>query len=188
MKINKVIFIIVFLLCTVFVAGCTSNSKTYSSNGTSFDYPESWNVSNDPYGDIIIENPNNTDTFCRVIDDALGGSDLLIETFKSGKNFNIISEKNISVNGKNATELIFTGNVGNDADFSNVTELSLAMENLRNSWLTKNNSGNHKELKYRVIIIENTSSSYLIICAALPQNFEEENANFDLIINSFKFE
>ena len=165
------------LLCSVVVAsGCvsdnkqTNETKTYSQNNISFDYPGGWEIANttSPNAIVAVADPqtvqNGTPTTLVVIQkpDVTQGSDLNnvydanYATFFNKTDYQRVSEGNITVSGSNALENIYKTNVSGD------------------------------QRQYRAVWLSSNNNIYVILCVAKQSDFEAQQANFNLIVNSFK--
>lgn len=176
MKKYPIFFMIVLLLLVVLTSGCVNNdngneTKTYSGNNISFVYNGGWAIANatSPNAIVAVGDPrtvdaqNNPSTFVLIQKPNETVSNDLESTFNQNyaRLFNNttnqrISEANITLNGNKALENVY------------MTNSSGVQRQMRAVWLTQNN----------VI--------YVILCGSLPENFEREQGNFDLVINSFK--
>ncbi len=171
------IFVTIILLgLVVFTSGCVTDdnansTKTYSGNGISFVYNGTWDIANttSPNAIVAVGDPKTVDaqknpsTFVLIQkSNVTNGTDLLTAYTQNYANFfnnttnQRVSEANITVNNNKAMENVYMTNSG-----------GVQMQ-MRAVWLTQNN----------VI--------YVILCGAIPSNFDKEQKNFDLVINSFK--
>jgi hypothetical protein len=168
------IFVIAILALVIFTSGCTDDIQSYSGNGVSFNYPGSWDelskVMNanalvgvgDP--DSIDKSTNMANTVVIVQKVAMPSGYTLKQvvdaTFAQiaakDSSFQKISEKAITYNGAEAYELVYKMNV----------------------------DGVQKQEK--AVIFEKNGSLYGITGSSLPADFNSEQANFDMVINSFK--
>ncbi|MBM4241576.1 MAG: hypothetical protein FJ150_07960 [Euryarchaeota archaeon] len=170
---KSAIGIISILVFVVLASGCTSEVTTenktthFEGNGTSFDYPSNWipliNTTNERYIVAKFGDPNqkiNDSISTAVIVEKASG--LTVEDgksiFRAKPNYEFISEKTITIANTNATELIFK-----------TTEQGI-------------------QLKYRTIMLTKNGFLYAITFYAKTEDFEGQNANFDMIINSFQIQ
>ncbi len=174
---NYPFFVVIILLSLIILtSGCINNNavnqtKSYSGNGISFVYNGTWEVANttSPNAVVAIGDPRTLDaqneptTFVLIQKpNATNGTDIQKAytqnyiTFFNNSSNKRISEANITVNGNKALENVY------------ITNSSGVQKQYRAVWLIQNN----------VI--------YVILCGALPTNFDKEQKNFDLVINSFK--
>jgi predicted Zn-dependent protease len=165
------------MLCSVVVvSGCvsdnkqTNETKTYSQNNISFDYPGAWEIANttSPNAVVAVADPktvqNGTPTTLVVIQkpDITQGSDLNsvydanYATFFNKTVYQRVSEGNITVSGSNALENIYKTNTTDD------------------------------QRQYRAVWLSSNNNIYVILCVAKQTDFEAQQANFNLIVNSFK--
>jgi hypothetical protein len=169
------LLIIAILALVVFASGCTdSGSKTYNDNGISFNYSGSWeklsNVLNtnaiagvgDP--NSIDKSTNMTNTLVVVQKVAMPSgytlkqvTDATITQFEAkDSSFQKISEKTITLNGATAYEIVYKINV------------------------------NGVQKQEKAVLLEQNGYLYAITGSSLPSDFESQQANFDMVINSFK--
>ena len=168
--------VIILVLLVVMVSGCTINNdtnatKTYSQNGISFVYNGTWDVANTTSPNAVvavgdpksIDNQNNPYTFVLIQKPNSTENNDLFATYT--KNYNTffnnttnqrISEANITINNNPAFENVYTTNSG----------------------------GIQRQM--RAVWVSQKGVIYVILCGALPSNFDKEQKNFDLVINSFK--
>jgi hypothetical protein len=168
------LLIIALLVSIVAVSGCVSNQNqtnqtSYSQNGVTFNYPSSWQVANttSPNAVVAVADPKTVDnqsspTTLVVIQKSNATGDLQTVYSENYANFfnntgnQRVSEGNITVGGAQAIENVYTANE------------SGVQKEMRAVWLTRN------------------SQIYVILCSALQSDFNNEQSNFDMIINSFK--
>ncbi len=167
---------VIILFLVVFSSGCVNNddsntTKSYSGNNVSFIYNGTWEIANtsSPNAIVAVGDPNaigaNNEPYTFVLiqkPNATNSSDLQeVYTENYATLFNNttnqrVSEANITVDGNKALE---------------------------NVYLT-NSSGT--QLKMRAVWLTQDGVIYVILCGALPSNFDNEQSNFDLVIDSFK--
>lgn len=177
MKSSSLIFgVLGILILVVFASGCTS-SNTYNANGISFDYPSNWTelskdqVTSASGGNVTViaavADPNSiqnnnyqTLVIVQSINTALSLNEA-VTAFKSliqSTGGQVVSEKSITVDGVSSKELIYTITVSGVAK------------------------------KERLVIVPKNNKVYSIIGSASTADFNGQQANFDLIINSFKIQ
>ena len=177
MKSSSLIFgVLGILILVVFASGCTS-SNTYNANGISFDYPSNWTelskdqVTSASGGNVTaiaaVADPNSiqnknyqTLVIIQSINTALSLNEA-VTAFKSliqSTGGQVVSEKSITVDGVSSKELIYTITVSGVAK------------------------------KERLVIVPKNNKVYAIIGSASTADFNGQQANFDLIINSFKIQ
>jgi predicted Zn-dependent protease len=165
------------LLCSVVVAsGCvsdnkqTNTTKTYNQNNISFNYPGGWEIANttSPNSIVAVADPNTvqngTPTTLVLIQkpDVAKGIDINnvyttnYATFFNKTVYKQVSEGNITVGGSNALENIYKTNSTND------------------------------QKQYRAVWLISNNNIYVILCVAKQSDFDSQQTNFNLIINSFK--
>lgn len=158
----------------VLISGCTEEevSKHYEADGISFNYSESWVKADVAYPGnnttqskllINLADPNDPETgFCVEKHPLMGGNDLESNfeiVLKSYKNSgnNIISQNKSSIAGEDAYEILFTADSGN----THVKQ--------KEYWCKHNNF------------------LYTIAFFLTPENFNESQEAYNIIIKSFKF-
>ncbi len=175
---NKYPFLIVVLLSLVVLAsGCINNNnlnqtKTYSQNGIYFVYNGTWEIANVSSTNAIVAvgDPNTVDsqthepnTFVLIQkSNVTTGTDLQTAYNQNYANFfnnttNLrVSEANITINGNKAIENVYISTYGG------------VQSEMRAVWISQN------------------GQIYVILCGTPSSNFENEQKNFNLVINSFK--
>jgi hypothetical protein len=170
------LFIITILALVVFASGCTNQDKTYSKNGVSFTYPESWqeimNVKTefavaavgDP--DSVDQSTGNVNTVVIVQKIPLPSGSTLKQDYDSNyarlaaqdPSYRVISENTRTVDGTTAYVNTHTVNV------------------------------NGVQKQEEAVWLEKGGNIYVILCGTFPAVFESQQANFDMIINTFKIQ
>lgn len=169
------LLIIALLVSIVAVSGCVSNQNqtnetSYSQNGVTFNYPSSWQVANTTSPNAVVavadpttvNNQSSPTTLVVIQKSNTTGSDLQTVYSTNYANFfnntgnQRVSEGNITVGEAQAIENVYT------------TNESGVQKEMRAVWLTRNNQ------------------VYVILCSALQSDFNKEQSNFDMVINSFK--
>ncbi len=154
------------------------NTKIYSAGGIYLEYPESWKVTTDEKEDknvqVVIQdptsanNPNSTQaagfTVFKVQKDPYETveqrKDSFIEGIKSsGANINEIYSNNTNINGINAVEKVYDGT-----------------------------GPKNEKIQLKVIYFEQSDIIYILACLTKGMPLENQKANFDVIINSFKLQ
>ena len=165
------------LILVVFASGCTSSSNTYNANGISFNYPSNWTeLSPDKVtfasggnSTVIaaVADPNtiqNKNYQTLVLVQSINSTVSLSDAVTAFKNLiqssggQIVSEKSITVDGISSTELVYTISVTGVAK------------------------------KERLVIVPKNNKIYTITGSATSTDFNGQQSNFDLIINSFKIQ
>ena len=176
-KLRKYIILVIFLVFSVVLAsGCVSNNnqssinKTYSQNNISFKYPGSWEIVNatSPNAVVAVADPktleNGSPTTLVVIQKPIVATGSDINTiyssnyaqFFNNSDYQRVSEGNITVNGVNALENIYKTN----------TTVS--------------------PIQYQALWLNENGNIYVILCIAKVSDFEGQQANFNLILDTFK--
>jgi predicted Zn-dependent protease len=173
---NKIIFpLILTILVVVSVSGCINDQKNnqtnhYSQNGVSFDYPQSWRIANvtSPYSVAAVADPT---------------------TVQNGRPTTaVIIQKPPLIKGANLKLAYETNyaNFFNQTGYQKVSEANITLNETKiyENVYTINNAGLEKQ--YRAVWLSKNQKVYVILCSALKADFDREQPNFDLIINSFQ--
>ncbi len=170
------IFVTMILALVIFTSGCTDtqnqNTKTYSANGISFNYPDSWvpastSVSNAvvSFGDpkSVNASTGNVNTLLIVQKVAMPSNMTLKQAFDS--NFAKVAAQNPSYQLIDNT----TTTVDGTTAYINTHKI--------------NANGVQKEEK--AVWIEKNGNIYVILMGTIPDAFNNQQANFDAVIKSF---
>jgi hypothetical protein len=176
MKKNMVLLFLV-LVATTFASGCTidTGNEVYNANGVTFDYPSGWDnlstnqvsigtsdaapviasvadpdsIKNNVYKTLVVVQKTPTDlTLTTVASET--------KTSLTEQGVEIVSERNLTVSGVPATELVYTITVSGEAK------------------------------KERMVILVKDNVVYSIVCSTTLADYTSQQSNFDLIINSFQ--
>jgi len=180
----------IFVL-VVFASGCTaSGGNSYSNSGVNFNYPKNWTLNDSSWqngtGWIDIQDPQNNNTYCKIYSNQISIDNA--EIIKSGNNITIISEKQVEINGMKGSELIFTSNIKNlTTSNSNEFDTKAAEADLRGAMLQGRNilNDDDTEREFMSVILEKSPNNYVLTFSALPEDFNTQKPNFDLILSSF---
>lgn len=171
--------ILSIVLVVAFASGCTSNVyKTYDSNGISFHYPYGWSEVSPDQLSLTVEgssevlavvvdpqNIQNNNYQTLVFFQQIPSTGTLDEATASIKSEiqavegQIISEKDRTINGVSAKDMVYTINTP---------------------------SGVAK--KERIVAFQDASNRYYIVCSAPAADFDGQQSNFNLIIDSFEIQ
>jgi hypothetical protein len=172
---NQVILIIVLLCFVVLASGCITDNKqsnvtkTYNQNNISFTYPGVWELASttSPNAVVALADPN---------------------TIQNGSPTTILVVQKPDVpKGSNLTA-VYAANYKsffNTTGYQEVSEGNLtinganALENIY-----KSNTGDQKE--YRAVWFNRNSIIYVLLFSAKSTDFQAQQDNFNLVINSFK--
>lgn len=164
------------MVMMVLVSGCITNedkanqTNNFSQNGASFQYPISWGVASvtSPNGVAAVGDPttvvNGNPTTSVVIQKAnvtTGAAlktayDLNYAQFFNNTGKTKVSEAELTLNGAKVYENVYTS-----------SEEGVAK-------------------KYRAVWIQKGSTTYVILCSARTEAYDAQQANFDLVVNSFQ--
>ncbi|HEX3014257.1 MAG TPA: PsbP-related protein [Methanobacterium sp.] len=177
---KKYLFAIILLVSVVLISGCTTGNqtttnastsiKTYNGDQFNFNYPATWQliISQAQNSDIAVGDPSSAD-----------------------------SSGNVKVN----VEIQTVVRPSNETiqDYYNSTYAQFAAQNLGYRQLSDGNitvNGrtalenvyilNSVSKEQRAVWIQNGRNIYIILCSAPISQYNNEQGNFDTIINSFK--
>ena len=167
-----VILVISILALVVFASGCTSETqnKTYNASGVYFIYPGAWselssdqlNLTSDAASAIVAVSDNSGQTGV-LVQSTPSLSQSLTDFVNTNKasikkmGYTILSENTTTVNGVKAHQIIFSGSESSGSDTKQVMTL-----------FKKNNK------------------IYYIVFNSQPEDFDSQQANYDMVLKSFK--
>ncbi len=153
-------------------------SQIYSAGGISFNYPSSWNITTDQingtYMQIVIQDPASASdpqskqasafTILKVQKDPYMTLEQRKDSFiqsliDSGANIAPTSTTNVTVNGINATETIYSGN-----------------------------GPNYTKIQVKVVYFEQNEIFYIIAFFTKGMDLESQDPYFNIVLNSFKIQ
>lgn len=166
------ILIVMILAVVVFSSGCTSETqnKTYNASGIYFIYPGTWSeVSADQ-----INLTNESASAIAAVTDESGQTGVLIQSTSSSSQslasfvnlnkagikksgYTILSENTTTVDGIQAHQIIFTGT---------------------------GSSGN--ATKQVMTFFKKNNKIYYIVFNSPPKDFDSQQINYNMVLNSFK--
>lgn len=174
---SKFIVMVILLLCSVvLVSGCvsdnkkTNETKTYSQNNISFTYPGGWEIANTTSQNAVVAVADPT-------------------TVQSGSPTTLVLIQKPAVSKGTDINSVYNSNYAtffNKTGFVRISEGNITVNNvtaLENVYKT-NGTGVSKQ--YRAVWLDENGSIYVILCIANQSDFENQQDNFNLIINSFK--
>ena len=181
-KLKKYLLAIILISVVIIASGCinkgnqtannTSNStKTYNGDEFNFNYPANWQqISNEaPNSVVAFGDPNSTDSS--------GNTQINVVIQKVAKPSNMTLQEYY-----NTTYTQFASeNIGYKPVSNGTIEIN-GKSALENVYII--NSGVQKE--QRAIWIQNNNVIYTILCSAPVSNYNSQQSNFNMIINSFK--
>ena len=172
------IIIVTLLLLVVMASGCVTNSsqqnqtKTYAQNGITFTYNGTWEIANTTAPGTLA---------------AVGDPNTVNPTTQSPNTFVIIQKPSVATGtdlqtAYNQNYATFFNNTGNQR----VSEGSVTVNNVNafENVYTTSSGGVQKQM--RAVWIPFNGNIYVILCGAIPSDYNNQQKNFDLIINSFK--
>jgi len=177
---KKYPFLIIAILSLVVLAsGCVTNNnsnstKTYSQNGLYFVYNGTWEIANVtstvPNAVVAVGDPSNVNP-----------------TTHQPLTFVLIQKANVTQGtdlqtAYNQNYLMFFNNTTNQR----VSEANITVSNnsAYENVYTTTSGGVQTEM--RAVWVQQNGVIYVILCGTPPGNFQNEQNNFNLVVNSFK--
>lgn len=181
------ILVIAILALVVFASGCTTTNqtsnqtsqptvptKTYAANGVSFNYPESWEELKS------ISTPNAIVAY---------GDPKSVDASTGNVNTLVIIQKVALPSGmtlKQVYDQTYAQYAASDPSFQQISDSTTTVDGTT-AYVNVhkvNVSGVQKQEK--AVWLEKNGNIYVILCGALPDVFNAQQANFDAIIKTFK--
>ncbi|HML04374.1 MAG TPA: PsbP-related protein [Methanobacterium sp.] len=153
-------------------------TKVYSAGGIYIEYPSSWNVTTDEVSgstiQIVIQdpnsanNPNSTNLTAFTILKAQKDPSQTLEQQKdsfvqglisSGANIAVVNTTNITINGINATEAIYSGN-----------------------------GPTYQKMELKLVYFEQNNMIYILAGLTKGIDLQSQSPYFDVILNSFRIQ
>lgn len=167
---------VILLVLVILTSGCVNNdpnnqTNTYSGNGISFTYNGTWEVANSTSPNAVVA----------------VGDPKTVDAEKNPYTFVLIQKPNATQN--NDLQQTYNQNYAkmfNNSSNQRVSEANITINNnkaLENIYLT-NSSG--MQMQMRAVWLTQKGVIYVILCGTIPSNFDKEQKNFDMVINSFK--
>lgn len=172
---RSIVLLFLVLVATTLASGCTSGNEVFNANGVTFNYPSGWD--NLSTNQVSIGTTDAAPVIASVADpDSIQNNvyktlvavqktpaNLTIDTVTSetktsliDQGVQIVSERNLTVSGVPATEIVYTITVSGEAK------------------------------KERMILMVKDNVAYSIVCSTTTSDYNSQQSNFDLIINSFQ--
>ncbi len=182
-KLKKYLFAIILLLSIVLTSGCINNgnqttnntsnvTQAYSGDQFTFNYPSSWKLissqaqnSTVAVGDPATADGNGNVQVNVVIQTAIKPSNVTLQEYYNETYAQFAAQKNLSYMQLSDGTLVVNGRTA----LENVYTIDLSVPEQK-----------------RAIWIQNGSKIYIILCSAPVSQYNSQQANFNLIINSFK--
>lgn len=173
---NKILPLMAAMVMVVLVSGCITDedkanqTNNFSQNGVAFQYPLSWGVASvsSPNGVAAVGDPttviNGNPTTSVVIQKANVTTGTALKTaydlnyaqFFNNTGKTKVSEAELILNGATVYENVYTS-----------SEEGVAK-------------------KYRAVWIQKGSTTYVVLCSARTEAYDAQQANFDMVVNSFQ--
>ena len=180
---KKYAFVIAILALVIFASGCTTNqnqtsnqftvpTKTYSANGIFFNYPDSWLITNTSMLNAVVSfgDPSSVDNSTRDV------------------NTLVIIQKVAMQPGmtlKQAFDLNFAKMATQNPNFQQIADTNTTVDGTTAYVDIHKIDVNGVQKEEKAVWIGKNDKIYVILCGALPNEFDSQQANFDAIINSF---
>ncbi len=174
---RKYLLLIFTILAVLMASGCITNDKsnatnTYAQNNVTFTYPGSWAVANTTSPDAVaaVADPKS------VIPKTDSPTTLVViqkSPLPKGSNLRKAYDDNYA-------------NFFNNTGYQKVSEANITTDKLKAFENVYTSSSGGVEKQFRVVWLQNNLNIYIILCSAKKEDFESQQTNFDLIINSFR--
>ena len=171
------LLIITLLSLVVLASGCVSNNnlnqtKNYSQNGIYFVYNGTWEIANASSSNAVtgVGDPNSVDS-----------------QNHEPNTFVLIQKPNITMGTD--LQMAYTQNYAtffNNTSNLRISEANITLNNntaLENTYITTSNGA---QIEMMAVWFSQNGQIYVILCGAPPNNFENQQKNFNMVINSFK--
>jgi hypothetical protein len=173
---NKILPLMVTILMVVLVSGCVTNedknnqSNNYTQNGVFFQYPHSWGVANvtSPNGVAAVGDPST-------ISNGSPTTSVVIQTVNNTNGYDL--KKAYDQNYAS-----FFNNTGN----TKVSDGNFILNNAQVYETVYTSSESGVAEKYRAVWLQKSSTLYVILCSAKVEDYDAQQSNFDLVINTFQ--
>ena len=180
-----VILVMAILAVVVFSSGCTTDgnqtsdqskvpTKSYSANGISFDYPESWVELKDivtanaivAYGDPKSANASsgNYNTL------------MIIQKYSMPSNATL----------KQVYDATYSQAAAQNPTFQQISDTTTTVEGTTAYVNVHKIDTSGVQKQEKAVWLEKDGNVYIILMGALPDAFNSQQENFDTIVNSFK--
>lgn len=175
------IFILIFLLLVIIpiyngniTNANTVNAKNYTDNGIFFEYPQNWQQLNQ------IESPNALTAF---------GDPQSANQLTGNINTLVIIQK-ASLPSGSTLKQVYDSNYAeieaHDSSFKTISESLKRVDGTVAHVNTHTVNVNGVLKQEKAVWLEKNGNIYVILCGALPDTFDAQQTNFDMIINSFQ--
>ena len=181
------LLIIAILALVVFASGCTSSNnqtstqptvptKAYSGNGISFSYPENWTQLGQ------ISSPNALVAF---------GDPKSVDNSSGNVNTLVVVQKVALPSGstlKQVYDSTYAQFAAQDPSFKTISDTTTTVDGTTAYVNIHTVDVNGVQKQEKAVWLEKNGNVYVIQCGALPPVFDSQQANFNMIINSFKIQ
>lgn len=168
------------LAAVVFASGCTTinnqtsiSTKTYSANGIFFNYPDNWQLmaSSTPNAIASVGDPKTSDS-----------------STKNVNTFVVIQKKAVpsGTTLKQAYDNTYAQFASTDSSFQQISDSTTTVDGTTAYVNTHKVDVSGVQKQEKAVWFEKDGNIYVILCGALPSDFNSEQENFDAIINTFE--
>ncbi|MEN4017586.1 MAG: PsbP-related protein [Methanobacterium sp.] len=179
------LFVIAILALVVFASGCTVTqnqtstqptvpTKTYSGSGVSFSYPENWQELtqiSSPNAVVAFGDPNS-------VDQSTGNVNTLVVVQKAA----LPAGSTL----KQIYDSTYQQFAAQDSSFKTISDTTATVDGTTAYVNTHTINVDGVQKQEKAVWLEKNGNIYVILCGALPDAFEGQQANFNAIINTFK--
>jgi len=172
---NKILPLMVTIFAVVLVSGCitddgTNETNNFSQNGIFFNYPQSWGVASvaSPNGVAAVGDPTTAS-------DGNPTTSVVIQKYNNTNNYDLKTayDKNYAT---------FFNNTGK----TKVEEGNFILNNAQAYEMVYTSAESGVSKKYRAVWVQKGSTIYVILCSARVEDYDAQQSNFDLVVNSFQ--
>jgi PsbP-like protein len=183
---KKYLFVVALIALVVLSSGCTTNqnqtnqsqipTKTYAANGISFQYPDTWNLTDKSTANatlITIKSP-----------------DVQLTNGNATKGYLVSILKQAIPKGVNITTANITDTLSNTAKQSglNATNETVNIAGVTATKISFNQTIQNATGNVWIIAFEKNNNIYSLTFASVEEDLQTAKQNFDIIINSFKID
>lgn len=175
---NKILPLMVAMVMVVMVSGCVTNedknneSNNYTQNGVFFQYPHSWGVAsfNSTNGVAAVGDP-------KTIVNGNPTTSVIIQKYNNTNYYNLQT-------AYQQNYVKFFNNTGN----TKISEGNFILNNAQAYEMVYTSSSSGVSAKYRAVWVQKGSGIYIILCSAKVEDYDSQQANFDMVVNSFNLQ
>ncbi|HML04888.1 MAG TPA: PsbP-related protein [Methanobacterium sp.] len=174
---KHILAVILILSLIVTISGCTSQKQNnYSSNGISFNYPNNWKeITNVTTQNAIV---------------AVGDPDSADQQTKNVNTLVVVQKVALPSGStlKQFYDSTYAQFAAQDPSFKTISDTTTTVDGTTAYINTHTVNVNGVQKEEKAVWLEKNGSVYVILCGTLPPIFDSQQANFNMIINSFKIQ